>query len=210
MKRLGLAIACALVLHAGLFWIGSGWLAHTPQHLSVSRSVLVSLSYRQTPAAPTAAPDKPDTASRPIAPAPPQPRTAQPQKEPARQSRQIDVPADKQNSIHEAAQRSNVSQEAGISAVGSMREAVPLYKINPPPRYPAAARRRGAQGTVILNVHIDEQGRVADLWLFESSGHRSLDTAAIEAVTGWRFEPGMHGDRPVAMWVRIPVRFELQ
>lgn len=210
MKRLGLAIACALVLHAGLFWIGSNWFADTPHHMSVSRSVLVSLSYRHTPAAATDVPRQRKTADRPTAHTPAQPRTAQPLKKTAHQSRQDDTPADTQNSTDEATQVSTASQETGISAADSVRAAVPLYKINPPPRYPAAARRRGAQGTVILNVHVDEQGRVSNLWLFESSGHRSLDTAAIEAVTGWRFEPGMQGGRNVAMWVRIPVRFELQ
>ena len=91
-----------------------------------------------------------------------------------------------------------------------MRAAVPLYKVNPPPRYPAAARRRGQQGTVVLSVHVDEHGRVSNLWLFESSGHISLDTAALQAVKDWIFEPGMQGGSTVAMWVNVPVRFELK
>ena len=31
MKRLAAAVACALLLHAGMFWIGSGWfMRHDP------------------------------------------------------------------------------------------------------------------------------------------------------------------------------------
>jgi protein TonB len=101
------------------------------------------------------------------------------------------------------------AKESGSTAT-LVRAAVPLYKVNPPPRYPAAARRRYQQGTVVLSVHVDKQGRVSNLWLFESSGHSSLDTAALQAVKDWIFEPGMQGGSTVAMWVNVPVRFELK
>jgi TonB family protein len=102
------------------------------------------------------------------------------------------------------------SGTGGGGGSGLLSEAVPLYKTNPAPLYPAAARRRGAQGTVVLSVHVDAQGRVSNLWLFRSSGHRSLDNAAIAAVKDWIFEPGMQNGRNIAMWVKVPVRFELK
>jgi protein TonB len=113
-----------------------------------------------------------------------------------------------------AAGQQAAAQAAGMGGggggAGMVRAAIPLYKVNPPPLYPAAARRRGAQGTVVLSVHVDEHGRVSNLWLFESSGHISLDTAALQAVKDWIFEPGMQGGSTIAMWVNVPVRFELK
>jgi len=91
-----------------------------------------------------------------------------------------------------------------------VREAVPLYRVNPPPEYPRLARKRGYQGTVVLEVLVDQNGRVGDLRLFTSSGHSILDKKAMASVKEWLFEPGMKGDKKLDMWVRVPVRFELK
>jgi protein TonB len=89
-------------------------------------------------------------------------------------------------------------------------EARPLYRINPPPKYPAMARKRGYTGHVVLKVLVGQDGSVADLRLFSSSGHAILDNAAISSVKTWIFEPGMRGEEKVEMWVRVPIRFELK
>lgn len=89
-------------------------------------------------------------------------------------------------------------------------EAVPLYRENPSPAYPGLARRRGYEGVVLLDVLVSAEGRVGELRVARSSGYSLLDRAAVEAVDGWRFEPGRRGGRPVAMRVRVPVRFRLQ
>lgn len=91
----------------------------------------------------------------------------------------------------------------------AVREAAPLYRVNPPPEYPGIARKRGYQGTVVLEVLVDQNGRVGDLRLFASSGHSILDRSAMASVKGWLFEPGMKGGKKIDMWVRVPVRFEL-
>lgn len=91
-----------------------------------------------------------------------------------------------------------------------VREAAPLYRVNPLPEYPRLARKRGYQGMVVLDVLVDQNGRVGDLRLFTSSGHSILDRRAMEAVKVWLFEPGMKGNKKLDMWVRVPVRFELK
>jgi protein TonB len=63
---------------------------------------------------------------------------------------------------------------------------------------------------VVLSVLVDERGLVKNLWVFESSGYRLLDNAAIETVSEWLFEPGRKGDQKVEMWVQVPVQFELE
>lgn len=97
-----------------------------------------------------------------------------------------------------------------VSTPAAIRKVQPFYRTNPRPKYPRIARTRGYQGNVVLEVLVDRQGEVSDLRVFKSSGYSILDKAAEEAVKNWLFEPGMIGKEKVAMWVRIPVRFELE
>lgn len=94
--------------------------------------------------------------------------------------------------------------------VQKIRDAIPIYRQNPPPQYPRVARRRGYQGTVVLEVLVNREGRVKKLRVFQSSGYSVLDNSAISSVKGWLFEPGRRGDEKVEMWVKLPVRFELK
>ncbi len=108
------------------------------------------------------------------------------------------------------AKKTNAPRAAAEDADPALTEARPLYRENPPPEYPRLARRRGYQGTVVLDVLVDKTGRVKELKVEESSGHGSLDRAAKQAVKRWRFAPGRRGDDPVDMWVKVPVRYELK
>jgi protein TonB len=91
-----------------------------------------------------------------------------------------------------------------------LKIARPLYKQNAAPPYPRRARRLGYEGIVMLKVLIDENGRVDDLTVLESSGHTTLDRAALAAVKNWLFEPGTEGGLKKKMWVKIPIRFDLK
>lgn len=91
-----------------------------------------------------------------------------------------------------------------------IRKAKPLYRRNPPPRYPRLARKRKYQGVVILEVFVDRQGSVGEVKVFKSSGYAILDKTALKSVKKWEFEPGKHGGDNVEMWVRVPVRFQLK
>lgn len=107
--------------------------------------------------------------------------------------------------------RGNPGGEAGGLFSGpALQEAVPLYKNNPPPEYPAFARRRGYQGTVILEALVNVDGTVADLRLSHSSGYPVLDQMALTSVKTWVFEPAKRGREPVEMWVKIPICFQLK
>src|SRR5690606_2777611 len=79
----------------------------------------------------------------------------------------------------------------------------------PAPRYPRDAYRRGEQGTVLLRVHVDARGEPGDIDLIDSSGSRSLDRAAIDAVRRWRFAPAMQGETPVEGAVQVPIEVAL-
>ncbi|MGD9122410.1 MAG: energy transducer TonB [Desulfobacterales bacterium] len=88
--------------------------------------------------------------------------------------------------------------------------AKPLYRQNPAPAYPRKARRMGYEGIVMLKVLVDENGRVDDLMVHESSGYPILDLTALASVRKWLFEPGSEGGVKKKMWVRVPIRFDLR
>jgi protein TonB len=78
------------------------------------------------------------------------------------------------------------------------------------PSYPSSALRQGIQGTTMLKVHVLIDGRVGDVVVQQSAGHPDLDQAAADAVRRWRFEPAQRGTDPVAMWVLLPVEFQIR
>ena len=84
------------------------------------------------------------------------------------------------------------------------------YARNPPPVYPAAARRREQQGTVTVKVLVGADGSVERAEIADSSGFDSLDDAALDTVRSrWRFVPARHGGIAVESWVLVPIRFAL-
>ena len=87
--------------------------------------------------------------------------------------------------------------------------AYPIYKGNISPPYPLLARKRGYQGTVLLEVLVSKDGKVASIQLSRSSGYKILDRAAIKGVRDWLFYPAKRGDELIEMWVKIPIRFTL-
>ena len=77
------------------------------------------------------------------------------------------------------------------------------------PVYPESARRAGVQGTTMLRIHIETDGRVSDVSVARSAGHQALDEAAADAVRRWRFEPALNATGPVSMWAVVPVEFRI-
>lgn len=100
--------------------------------------------------------------------------------------------------------------EPSESISSPIQEAIPVYRKNPSPKYPRMARRRGYEGTVVMEVLVNREGRVEDLRLYESSGYPVLDRSAMSSVKKWLFQPGKRGDKEVDMWVKVPVRFRLK
>jgi len=104
----------------------------------------------------------------------------------------------------------NVKEKTGVPLPGTLQMAYPRYQLNAPPPYPGLARKRGLQGTVILQVLVNKEGRVDDLKIDASSNFSMLDRAAVKAVRKWSFEPGKKGEERISMWVKVPVTFQLK
>ena len=77
----------------------------------------------------------------------------------------------------------------------------------PMPNYPASARNSGAQGRVVVEVTIDEQGKVIEARAL--SGHSFLLQAAVQAARQARFTPARLSGQPVKIKGTINYLFTL-
>jgi protein TonB len=99
---------------------------------------------------------------------------------------------------------------SGFAFGEAVRPARPDGARNAPPAYPEAARRRGEQGVVTLEVDVAADGSVSGIRVAAGSGSAALDQAALDAVRRWRFTPAAQDGRPVPSSVRTSVRFRLE
>jgi protein TonB len=75
--------------------------------------------------------------------------------------------------------------------------------------YPEMAKRNNIEGTVIVRVLVDKNGRAVKN-MIDRSDNKLLEDAAIKAVMSTRFSPAIQNKTPVAVWVQIPVVFSLK
>ena len=84
------------------------------------------------------------------------------------------------------------------------------YAAAPPPAYPRRALDAQLEGTVMLRVLVDVDGKPIDVEVQRSSGHRELDEAAKRQVLRrWSFRAAMRDGRAVQVYGLVPVRFSL-
>ncbi len=76
--------------------------------------------------------------------------------------------------------------------------------------YPEIARKAGIEGQVTVYAHINEKGEVIDTKILVPLGNSGCNEAAVAAIKAVRWKPAKQRDKPVAVWVSIPVRFKLK
>ena len=87
----------------------------------------------------------------------------------------------------------------------------PKFKRRFQPDYPPTSRRLGEEGSVVLQVLVDAEGKVSDGKIQTSSGFPRLDEAALKhALRAWRFKPGTEDGKPVSVWHSVKVTFRIQ
>lgn len=96
------------------------------------------------------------------------------------------------------------------SLLGKVRQDSPIIaaKVHKTvkPVVPDAAARAGVSGNVVVEVLVDEHGRVEVKGIRRGLGH-GLDEAAAEAVRQYEFEPATQDGRPIPSTMNIPVAF---
>ncbi|HEX5353074.1 MAG TPA: energy transducer TonB [Rhodanobacteraceae bacterium] len=96
-----------------------------------------------------------------------------------------------------------------VAAAGDSNATI-AYATATPPRYPTRAVAAGIEGTVVLKVLVDPDGKPVKVMVAHSSGSRLLDEAALRHVLAtWRFHPATHDGRAIEAWALVPVRFNL-
>lgn len=76
-------------------------------------------------------------------------------------------------------------------------------------KYPEIARKAGIEGRVVLQFIVDERGNVVNPTVIRGIGG-GCDEAAIDAIRGVKFTPGMQRGRPVKVQFQLPILFRLQ
>ncbi len=78
------------------------------------------------------------------------------------------------------------------------------------PRFPQSAREKNISGFVLVEVSVSSGGQPARIRILESQPPGVFDSAAMEALRSWVFEPAMSRGQPVASTVVQRVRFDLE
>ncbi len=108
---------------------------------------------------------------------------------------------------------SELSPAAGsnnLSAVTTKPQFDAAYLRNPAPEYPAQAKRRHMEGSVMLDVLVSPDGQPRSVTVAQSSGFSLLDDSAKNAVSRWKFLPARKGTETVEARVIVPIEFKLQ
>lgn len=73
--------------------------------------------------------------------------------------------------------------------------------------YPPIAQRLNQSGTVAVKITVGADGAVSDAEVSNSSGHDSLDAAALKCVRGWRYHPAMQNGQPISVSLAADIKF---
>ena len=99
-------------------------------------------------------------------------------------------------------------ERSGVYPVGAGVTA-PVVTYRPEPEYTKAAGRKKVQGAVILYLEVDTTGHPRNIKVKRGLGY-GLDEKAVEAVSRWKFRPGMKDGKPVIVAATVEVNFRLQ
>jgi bla regulator protein BlaR1 len=108
----------------------------------------------------------------------------------------------------------NQADQASVVDAAQPAEELSDERRMKPPRYPAGALKRGAQGKVVLNVKIGRDGKALEAELDPEQSTPNIDpelvAAAREAAMNWNFTPGTDDKgEAIESWAAVPVTFSL-
>lgn len=119
------------------------------------------------------------------------------------------VPRPLEQKADNQAPQKSAQEQPSITAPLFKLTSLPRFSHKVQPEYPPAMRALGREATVKLEVLIDRKGRVRKVTVLKSAG-KAFDEAASKALLSSNFVPGNIEGIPVAVRMRIPVRFSLR
>ncbi len=104
----------------------------------------------------------------------------------------------------------------GLSSVGLAKEPVRLGNSSKSlkiikkvaPAYPEEAKKQNIQGKVVLDVTVDEQGKVNAIKTIKTA-NPSLAETATKAIKQWEYAPLLLDGKPKAFIVTVTINFAL-
>lgn len=101
-------------------------------------------------------------------------------------------------------------RNGGVSGMSPSRGRITPATVlsKPEPEYSEDARKAKLQGTVILRIEVDVQGRAQNISIAHSLG-LGLDEKAVEAVRRWLFRPATQNGKPISQQAIVEVNFRL-
>ncbi|MEI6125750.1 MAG: TonB family protein [Pseudomonadota bacterium] len=114
----------------------------------------------------------------------------------------------------------DAQNQASVPSGNSRGKAIPLITIfgssqgpgfdeRAEPEYPFAAKKRGQEGTVVLQLTIDELGILQEVEVVEATDPVFVD-AAVASVKRSFFVPAKNNNRRVASKALLPIHFKLK
>lgn len=79
-----------------------------------------------------------------------------------------------------------------------------------PPKYPKAALMNEETGTVSMGFLVGVDGKVVESKVEKSSGSKSLDKAALSALSLCKFKPGTKDGKPDQLWAKVDFVWKLE
>lgn len=222
-----LGVAGSLLLHAGVLAavlrapLPSDSLPPPVPRVTVALVTLVPAPQADSPPPPAAAgePGEMPAKPNPLPPVPPSAALPPPKPRPVKPTPQA-APLAPAPVAAAPAQAPGASVE-GVAAAPATPEASapaapppvhltsPTFRHRPAPTYPVQAQRDEIEGTVRLKLLIGTDGRVAEVNVVRSSGHRLLDQTALSAAQSWILEPAQKNGTPTPAWAEVDVPFRL-
>jgi protein TonB len=99
-----------------------------------------------------------------------------------------------------------------LCAVAQAGEVSPVMdsKSCDPPKYPKAALMNEETGTVTMGFLIAADGKVAESKVEKSSGSKSLDKAALSALSLCKIKPGTKDGKVDQLWAKVEFVWKLE
>jgi len=133
----------------------------------------------------------PYSPGRSAAPTPPKPKIIKPKEEPKLAMKEPDPPP----------------PSNGGDPTGEADVTLAMANFFPPPQPNLSALPHGTSGDIIVNIVIDEQGKVVDSHVDQGLGH-GVDEAVLAVIQTWTFWPATKAGKPVASAQQLLFHFD--
>lgn len=146
-----------------------------------------------------------------------QPPEAPPEPQLAETPQQVPLSADLEVALGSGGALAGFGEARGLAAVETVQQETfdvadlekrPEPVSQTPPVYPPELRKARIAGVVTLVFVLNEEGRVEDARV-ENSTRPEFEKPALDAIRKWRFRPGVRDGQPVRTYIRQPLRFNV-